>query len=207
MKLGTILGICVLSSVVGVACGSSNSDDSFDGGGSGGSSGKGSSGSGSSKGGTQSSGGESSGGDGSGEAGATASGGSGATDSGGSGGSETGEAGSANAGASVGGAANCPDVFADYDIVETDGMCGDLDDQVTQSLEGTTANCFLHFVSEGALNSGADLDENGDFEGATLYVGSAQRSPCSGDYEPSDGSLVVTCGGAGDACTVTLEPQ
>jgi hypothetical protein len=212
MRLSLVVGLCVLGGVFGAACGS-GSDDSFngDGGGAGGTTGKGgssgSAGSTSGKGGTQSSsGGASSGGDGN-EAGEAAGGASPEGGSNGTAGETAGQAGSANGGAPAGGAGNCPDVFGDYTITQADGTCGDFDDGVVQSLEGTDQACFLHFVSEGALNGGADLDGNGEFSDAQLYVGSAQRNPCSAEYDAQDGSMVVTCGGQGDACTVTLEPQ
>ncbi len=216
MKLTALCGCFALSTALFVACGDSGDED--DSGGTSGSGGQtaGKGGSTSGKGGsTSGKGGSTSGqaggdtgGDGNvGEAGASAGGAPAAGGANGNAGSvgEAGASGGSDTG--LGGGANCPDVFGDYDIVSAEGTCGDFDDQVVQQLAGTDVVCTVHFVSEGALNSAVAIDENGDFSGEQLYVGSDQRSPCSGEYDAGQGTMVVTCGGVGDACTVTLEAQ
>jgi hypothetical protein len=106
----------------------------------------------------------------------------------------------------------CPDLFGSYKIKSKDGMCNGLGKDAPQSIEGTTAACTAHFVSEppnGAegVNGAASIDADGNFTGAMLYLDMTQRSPCSGSWDAVDETMTVTCGGAGDMCTVVLELQ
>lgn len=122
------------------------------------------------------------------------------------GGATTG-AGGADTGA--GGAAACPDVFGDYSIKSVVGMCGTLNKNAPQSIQGNDVDCAAHFVStpakgEAGINGGATLDAKGDFKNAKLNLGSMQRSPCTGTYAAAAGTMTVACGGVGDACTVVL---
>ena len=106
----------------------------------------------------------------------------------------------------------CPDVFGTYDIKSRDGTCGTLNNNAPQSIEGTDVACFAHFVSAPAVgakgvNGGAALDATGNFKGATLYLDSTQRSPCSGMWNEGNARMTLKCGGPGDMCTVVLERQ
>jgi len=131
----------------------------------------------------------------------------GPTDPGGA--ANAGEAGMAGAGPTD---PLCPDLFGSYKIKSKDGMCNGLGKDATQSIEGTTAACTAHFVSEppnGAqgVNGAASIDADGNFTGAMLYLDMTQRSPCSGSWDAVDETMTVTCGGVGDMCTVVLELQ
>jgi hypothetical protein len=122
------------------------------------------------------------------------------------GGADT-SAGGADTGA--GGAAACPDLFGDYNIKSAVGMCGTLNKNAPQSIEGNDVDCAAHFVStpakgEPGINGGATLDAKGDFKNAKLTLGGMQRSPCTGTYAAAAGTMTVECGGVGDACTVVL---
>ena len=105
--------------------------------------------------------------------------------------------------------AGCPDVFGTYEIRNTSGTCGNLNENAPQAIRGTTQACFLHFTSVvdggiGAINGGATLGADGTFSGATLIEGTATRSPCSGSWDAQQEEMTVVCGGSGDACTVEL---
>ena len=71
--------------------------------------------------------------------------------------------------------------------------------------------CALHFVSvpeagSGAVNGGAQLEADGTFSGASLYLGTIQRTGCVGTWNESTSTMEVTCGGTGtsQSCTVTM---
>lgn len=107
------------------------------------------------------------------------------------------------------GDAGCPDVFGTYEIRNTAGTCGNLNENAPQAIRGTTQACFLHFTSVvdggiGAINGGATLGADGTFSGATLIEGTATRSPCNGTWDAQQEEMTVVCGGAGDSCTVEL---
>jgi hypothetical protein len=226
-KFGFLVASMVSAIACVSACGDNDSDSSFTsagaGGGSSGAAGKGNGGSTSSSGGSGSKAGASNGGSGSnaggsdGEAGNVGVGGSdGGAPSSGSGGADGGAPSSGSGGADggapgTGGAPACPDVFGVYDIASADGTCGNLDVDAMQEIAGTDVACFAHFVSVGdgpdGINGGAALDESGNFEGAMLYLDTAQRSPCSGSWNAGAAELTIECGGNGDLCTVVLERQ
>jgi len=145
--------------------------------------------------------------------GATAGGSSGDGGSAGSAGtSGTGGAAGSSTGGSAGGA-NCPDVFGTYGTITTLGAgCGDINASAPQCIKGTTSACALHFTSvvpgggPGAVNGGANLKSDGTFEGASIILGSVQRSGCIGSWSESSSTMEVTCGGTGSSqsCTVSL---
>ena len=104
--------------------------------------------------------------------------------------------------------AGCPDVFGSYKIA-MNGTCGDLNGQAPQAIRGTTEACSLHFTSvvdSGAagVNGGASLNSDGKFSSATLYLGTAMRSPCSGSWDAQKVTMTVVCGSSGNACTLEL---
>jgi hypothetical protein len=220
-----ILGI---SSTLGaiawvIACTSTGADftgEGGDGGSTASSGGKSSAsgGKGSSDGGSQTSGGSSAKGGTDGAGGVVASdggsGGSGTDEVGGTtsdpaAGGTTGEAaGGSNASAGAGGGtgAPCPDLLGAYDITSVEGTCGEFNDAVTQTIGAGESECQIHFSSEGALNSTANIDEDGDFATATLYVGGASRT-CSGDWNRDNKRMIVTCGENATLCVVKIEAQ
>lgn len=109
----------------------------------------------------------------------------------------------------AGGAAACPDLFGSYTVRTAAGMCGDLDKGAPQAIDGDDVTCFAHFVSaptkgKPAVNGGADIDARGAFKDAKLTLGTAERSPCSGTYNPLTASMTIKCGGAGDLCTLVM---
>jgi hypothetical protein len=107
----------------------------------------------------------------------------------------------------------CPDLFGDYDIKDAKGICNALSKESPQSIEGTDVACFAHFVSDPAdgpqgVNGGAELDADGNFIDATLFLDATPRSPCTGTWNPQSATMTVKCGGGGpggDLCTVVLE--
>jgi hypothetical protein len=151
---------------------------------------------------------------GSGQAGTTNGGSAGSA-----GGGTAGSAGTAGTGGAAGSAGTggtgpaCPDkIFGSYDIVNTQGSCNGFNENASQSITGTDVACAAHFVSiapnpggSGAINGGAQLDENGNFTGATLYLGKNQRTPCSGKWDPVEERMTVKCGSGGEACSVILD--
>ncbi len=206
MKSSGLLAISVL--VLTAACGSNNSNFSGSGGGAGSDGG----GSGGTAGG--SSGG--SGGTATGGSGGTSAGGSGGMSTGGSsgaGGTSTGGSGGAagNGGSAGDGGAGCPgDVYGNYTVVGAVGTCGDINTNAPQKIAGTPSACFGHFVSvvdggTGAVNGGVNLDSNGNFAGAKLYLGTNQRQPCTGTWNAATSTMTIACGGTGDLCTVVLK--
>jgi hypothetical protein len=114
--------------------------------------------------------------------------------------------------AGMGGTAGvtCPNVFGNYDIVDTAGSCAGLNKDAPQSIQGTDVACYAHFVSVSAIggtavNGGAALDENGNFSGASLYFGKSQRSPCSGTWNQVDERMTVKCAVQNETCTVVMD--
>ena len=218
-KFGFLVASMIATVACVSACGDGDADTGFTsagaGGGSSGAAGKGNGGSNSSSGGSGSKAGSSNGGSPTG--GSSAGGSDGEAGSVGAGGSDggapsAGGAGSTEGGApGTGGAAACPDVFGLYDIASADGTCGSLNVDAMQEIAGTNVACFAHFVSTGdgpdGINGGAALDQSGNFEGAMLYLDTAQRNPCSGSWNAGAAEMTIECGGSGDLCTVVLERQ
>jgi hypothetical protein len=136
----------------------------------------------------------------------------GSASNGGSAGS-SGSAGSGGSGGTGSTGATCPDkIFGSYDIVTAQGNCNNLNDNASQSIAGTDVACVAHFVSlppnpggNTAVNGAVQLDENGNFSGASLYLSKTQRMPCSGKWDAGQERMTIKCGNGGEACTVVLD--
>lgn len=203
----TSLGVLVVSATLCVACGGNDSGDFSGAAGAAGNAGAaggradGGGGTSTSSAGRAGVGASSPGGAGSGSGGSE----SGGAASGEAGSGPTGEGGKGDGSAGAGGSDDCADVFGEYDILSAQGDCGDLDTDAAQGIEGSLAYCALHFVSDGGVNGGAEPVADGSFSGTQLYLGSAQRSPCSGTWSAQNEVMLITCGGKNDACIVMLE--
>jgi hypothetical protein len=125
------------------------------------------------------------------------------------GGAPTGAAGMGAGG--DGNGALCPDIFGDYAIRDAKGSCNNLSKNAPQSIESADVACVAHFVSDPAdgpsgVNGSSELDANGNFKGATLFLNATPRSSCSGAWNAQSASMTVKCGmGPGDLCTIVLE--
>jgi hypothetical protein len=70
--------------------------------------------------------------------------------------------------------------------------------------------CAAHFVSLVAsgnpgVNGSANLDENGDFTGAVLFLGKNQRFACTGTWNEVDERMTVKCPVQNEFCTVIMD--
>ncbi len=90
--------------------------------------------------------------------------------------------------------------------------CGNFNASAPECLVTTAVPCELRFSSAlvgggvGAVNDTASLQANGAFNDATLELGTATRSGCSGSWDPATSTLTVDCGGvgAGQSCQVAM---
>jgi hypothetical protein len=107
----------------------------------------------------------------------------------------------------------CPDVSGRYSNLMTTGAgCGDINTSAPQCIQGTSTVCFAHFSSvvpgggTGAVNGGAMLQMDGSFSGASIILGTAQRTGCIGSWNESTSTMTANCGGTGSSqsCTVTM---
>lgn len=162
----------------------------------------------STNGGTNNQSGSSNGGGGSGNGAGTDGGGSGGTAAGGGGSGGTAAGGTAGTGGN--GGPTCPDVFGQYDIVNLQGACNGVNKDAPQSIQGTDMACFAHFVSvvvqgNPGVNGGGQMDENGNFTGATLYLGKTERKNCTGTWDAAEERMTVKCPVQNEFCTVTMD--
>jgi hypothetical protein len=124
-------------------------------------------------------------------------------------------AGAATAGGAGGAAsANCPDIFGTYTIKTRAGMCGSLDKNAPQSIQGNDVTCFAHFVSiplkvgdPAAINGGTLVDTKGDFTKAKLTLDKTVSTPCMGSWNEMNQTMTIKCGDPGSLCTITLMKQ
>ena len=118
----------------------------------------------------------------------------------------------AAAGAGGAGAAQCLDIFGTYKIQSAAGMCGTLNKNAPQTIDGDDVTCVAKFVSapakgQAAINGSATLDADGNFTKAKLTLGDAVHQPCTGTWNAQAQSLTVKCGAPGDLCTIMLDRQ
>jgi hypothetical protein len=108
------------------------------------------------------------------------------------------------------GSGPCFDELGAYAVTIAGAGCGDLAPGAQQCIKAGTASCQVQFVSQGvagsALNGSVNLDMSGNFASGVVNEGSAQRTGCTGTWNPMSSQLTVDCGGMGtsESCVATL---
>lgn len=113
--------------------------------------------------------------------------------------------------AGTGSAPTCPDISGDYDIVSMVGDCNTLNVDASQSVTAAEAACAVEFVSDQpepgakAVNGGVQLDQEGNFSDARLFLNDVLRFPCVGSWDPEDETMTIVCEGVAGDGTVVLK--
>lgn len=153
---------------------------------------------------------------GTGSDGGAGSGGDGGTASDGSGGrgdgSASSDSGTASDAAPINDSGICPDVRGRYSISHTGLGCGDLVNDSPQCID-ENASCDIDIQSKRAdaglalgVNGTTNLQTDGTFSGASLTLGTIDRTGCTGAWDESGKTMTIDCGGTGvsQSCVVTL---
>jgi hypothetical protein len=104
----------------------------------------------------------------------------------------------------------CPNELGAYTVMITGAGCGDLAAGAPQCIKAGSMPCQVLLVSQGtagsALNGTVDLDMTGGFVNGAITEGTAQRTGCTGTWNPAASQLTVDCGGIGtsQSCIATL---
>jgi len=136
---------------------------------------------------------------------------SGASDSGpGPADSGAGDGGATDSGATdlgavdTGPAASCPDVYGAFSMMTAGIGCGDLNAGAPQRIDGDSTACLATFSSTGGINGTATVSADGSFSGASLSLGSAAATSCTGTWTAATSTMTVVCGSGPSRCSVTL---
>ena len=104
---------------------------------------------------------------------------------------------------------SCPDISGSYSLAHAGDGCGDLAD-ATECVQVDNA-CGAQMKASGGggargVEASVSLDADGSFSGASVKLGSADRSGCTGTWDASASTLTIDCGGTGSSqsCVVTL---
>jgi hypothetical protein len=112
--------------------------------------------------------------------------------------------------ASQGDAGPCPQLGGAYGSIQQTGQgCGDFNALARECVKQTQCDIKLtSTVTTGpaAVNGEAQLDMAGSIAGASVTLGTVQRSGCTGSWNPSTDELTLDCGGmgTGQSCAVTM---
>jgi len=107
--------------------------------------------------------------------------------------------------ADTGPAASCPDVYGAFSITAMGIGCGDLDTGAAQRIDGDRMACVATFSSTGGLNGTGTVSATGALSGASLSLGTAAPTSCSGTWTAATSSWMLQCGAAGPSrCNVQL---
>lgn len=105
----------------------------------------------------------------------------------------------------------CPNLLGKYAVSATGQGCGDLSENAPECIIGNVTTCVAQLQSGpegllGAVRGTAMIQVDGSFSGASLQLGTVDRSGCTGTWDALTSTLVVDCGGVGSSqsCVVTL---
>jgi hypothetical protein len=108
------------------------------------------------------------------------------------------------------GASVCPDELGAYAVTIAGAGCGNLAPGAQQCIEAGASACQVLFISQGnagsGLNGSVALDMGGNFANGAVVEGNAERTGCTGTWNPMTSQLTVDCGGMGTSgsCVATL---